>query len=69
MYKMKTGDIIYIEGSVRPWRMFIDPILYSMKAVPEEVKKRIEGLEEAYKEEFFDFYRNKKSEDETLYTN
>ena len=68
MYELKTGDIMYIEESVRPWRMFIDPVLSSMKAVPKEVTERIDTLEEAYREEFFDYYRKKKSEDETLYT-
>ena len=69
MYELKTGDIMYIEDSVRPWRMIIDPILSSMKTVPGELEKKIEELETAYKEELFEFYRNKKTEDETLYTN
>ena len=69
MYELKIGDMIYIEDSVRPWRMVIDPILSSMGTAPKELEKRIDEMESAYKEEFTGFYVKKKSEDETLYTN
>ncbi len=44
MYELKTGDIMLIEDSVRPWRMVIDPILFSMKTVPGELEKKMEDL-------------------------
>ena len=69
MYELRTGDIMFIEDSVRPWRMYVDPILFSMKAVPEAVSKRIKDLEDAYKDKLFFYYREKKTEDETLYSN
>ena len=37
-------------------------------AYPEDAEHRIRDLEAAYREEFFDFYRKKKSEDQTLYS-
>ena len=48
--------------------MYIDPILFSMRVVPEEVETRINDLETTYKEDLLLFFREKKSEDATLYT-
>lgn len=67
MYDLTIGDQRYIEESLTIWWMYINPILSSMKAVPQELTKKLRELAEQYVEEFSDFYMKKKEEDESLH--
>ena len=65
MYALTTGDIRYIDEVANVWKMYINPILNNMDAVPESVESHIEELSVAFREGFFVFFRDSMEKDET----
>ena len=65
MYALTTGDIRYIDEVTNAWKMYINPVLDSMEAVPESVKGHIDELSEAFRTGFFVFFRDAMEKDET----
>ena len=67
MYELTIGDQRYIGEALTTWNMYINPIINSMREVPDEVADRLEGLKSQYIDEFSVFFQDKKNEDESLH--
>ena len=67
MYELTTGDERYVQESMYVRNGYLHPILNEMESVPAEVRERIDGLSEAYVNEFHEYYINAKTENEKLH--
>ncbi len=65
MYELTTGDMRTVSEATAGWKMYVYPIMESMKSVPQEVKDRIRDLEETYRKDFFGFFRDAMDQDDT----
>ncbi len=65
MYELTKGDLRTVSEATTGWKMYVYPIMESMKSVPQEVKDRIRDLEETYRRDFYVFFRDAMDKDET----
>ncbi len=62
MSELTIGDLRYIDESVNSWKMQIDMLLQAREPASEDVLKRIDELENLYKEDFSVFFRKAREE-------
>ena len=56
MIELTLGQQRAIEESTQSWKMLIASVVGSMDSVPEDLSKKIDGLEADYKKAFGEYY-------------